>query len=190
MCTCSGGRLRFRAMQVDQIILFSGDSDFVPAAKLARREGIDFILDPLWASIKPNLHEHIDGLRSNRKNYWQYPCRPKRIRSAKEDPTSRYAYPASFTPEVDEGYSVNFPDLQSCYSCGDTLVDAICMAQDVVALTLFNFERENTTPPAPSEHLTAPAGSFVNWILGNTTCYRKREECRKRKEAKENAQKP
>lgn len=31
--------------QVDQIILISGDSDFVPAAKLARREGIDFILE-------------------------------------------------------------------------------------------------------------------------------------------------
>lgn len=59
--------MRFRAMQVDRIILISGDSDFVLAAKLARREGIDFILDPLWASIEPNLHEHIDGLRSNRK---------------------------------------------------------------------------------------------------------------------------
>ena len=33
---------------VDQIILISGDGDFVPAAKLARREGIDFVLDPLW----------------------------------------------------------------------------------------------------------------------------------------------
>lgn len=50
--------------QVDQIILISGDSDFVPAAKLARREGIDFILDPLWAVIKPNLSEHIDGIHS------------------------------------------------------------------------------------------------------------------------------
>lgn len=30
--------------QVDKIILISGDSDFVPAAKLARREGIDFIV--------------------------------------------------------------------------------------------------------------------------------------------------
>lgn len=49
---------------VDQIILVSGDSDFVPAAKLARREGIDFILDPVWASIRPDLHEHIDGLRT------------------------------------------------------------------------------------------------------------------------------
>ena len=59
--------MRFRAMQVHQIILISGDRDSVPAAKLARREGIDFILDPLWASIKPNLHKHIDGLRSNWK---------------------------------------------------------------------------------------------------------------------------
>lgn len=50
--------------QVDQIILIAGDSDFVPAAKLARREGIDFILDPMWASIREDLHEHIDGLKT------------------------------------------------------------------------------------------------------------------------------
>jgi uncharacterized LabA/DUF88 family protein len=50
--------------QVDQIVLVAGDSDFVPAAKLARREGIDFILDPMWAKIRDDLHEHIDGLKS------------------------------------------------------------------------------------------------------------------------------
>lgn len=50
--------------QVNQIVLISGDSDFVSAAKLARREGIDFILDALHANIKPNLFEHIDGLRT------------------------------------------------------------------------------------------------------------------------------
>lgn len=50
--------------QVDQIILVAGDSDFVPAAKMARREGIDFILDPMWADISPKLFEHIDGLSS------------------------------------------------------------------------------------------------------------------------------
>jgi uncharacterized LabA/DUF88 family protein len=50
--------------QVNQIVLVSGDADFVPAAKLARREGIDFILDPMWATIRPQLFEHIDGLRS------------------------------------------------------------------------------------------------------------------------------
>lgn len=50
--------------QADQIILIAGDSDFVPAAKLARREGIDFILDPIWSTIRSDLHEHIDGLRT------------------------------------------------------------------------------------------------------------------------------
>ena len=50
--------------QVSQIILISGDSDFVPASKLARREGIDFILDPMWNPVKDNLSEHIDGLYS------------------------------------------------------------------------------------------------------------------------------
>ena len=50
--------------QANTIILVSGDSDFVPAAKLARREGAQFILDPLWQSIPSELSEHIDGLRS------------------------------------------------------------------------------------------------------------------------------
>lgn len=50
---------------VDRIVLISGDSDFVPAAKLARREGIDFILDPMGANIEPSLFEHIDGLENS-----------------------------------------------------------------------------------------------------------------------------
>lgn len=49
---------------VDQIVLVSGDSDFIPAAKLARREGIDFILDPMFKPIPADLSEHIDGKRS------------------------------------------------------------------------------------------------------------------------------
>lgn len=49
----------------DKIVLVSGDSDFVPAAKLARREGIDFVLDAMYAPhIDNNLYEHIDGLKS------------------------------------------------------------------------------------------------------------------------------
>ena len=49
---------------VNQIILISGDSDFVPAAKAARRRGIDFILDPMGAGISDDLFEHIDGKES------------------------------------------------------------------------------------------------------------------------------
>lgn len=61
---------------VDQIILVAGDSDFVPAAKLARREGLDFILDPMWADIRDDLHEHIDGRCT------VFPKPPPRSRSA------------------------------------------------------------------------------------------------------------
>lgn len=57
--------------QVDQIILISGDSDFVPAAKLARREGIDFIVDPMGANIADDLFEHIDGLQTRYKKFMQ-----------------------------------------------------------------------------------------------------------------------
>ena len=48
--------------QVTKMILIAGDSDFVPAAKLARREGIDFVLNPMGAKINPDLNEHIDGI--------------------------------------------------------------------------------------------------------------------------------
>ncbi len=39
--------------QADTIILVAGDADFVSAAKLARREGVRFVLDPLWQNIPP-----------------------------------------------------------------------------------------------------------------------------------------
>lgn len=48
----------------DVIVLIAGDSDFVPAAKLARTNGIDFVLDPLWANTAASLSEHVDGVRS------------------------------------------------------------------------------------------------------------------------------
>ncbi|WP_231214034.1 NYN domain-containing protein [Helicobacter pylori] len=47
---------------VQKIVLISGDSDFVPAAKLARVEGIIFTLDPMGNHIRGDLEEHIDYL--------------------------------------------------------------------------------------------------------------------------------
>jgi uncharacterized LabA/DUF88 family protein len=51
--------------QVDQIILISGDGDFAPAAKLARMEGITFILDLLGQSAKIEFLEHVDEITSS-----------------------------------------------------------------------------------------------------------------------------
>ena len=44
------------------IVLVSGDSDFVPAARLARREGATVILDPLRQKVSPDLWEHVDNV--------------------------------------------------------------------------------------------------------------------------------
>lgn len=50
------------------IVLVAGDSDFVPATKFARREGMHLILDPLWQEIPEDLYEHIDHLASGFEN--------------------------------------------------------------------------------------------------------------------------
>jgi uncharacterized LabA/DUF88 family protein len=59
----------------DRVVLITGDADFVPAAKLARREGIDVVLDPLWSHISPSLNEHIDG----KKSHWANPAAAQKI---------------------------------------------------------------------------------------------------------------
>ena len=44
----------------DILIIITGDSDIVPALKLARREGMQVGLDPLKNPISPELSEHVD----------------------------------------------------------------------------------------------------------------------------------
>lgn len=48
---------------VDRIILFTGDSDFIPAMKFARREGVQMILVPMDSSFKREMREHADEVR-------------------------------------------------------------------------------------------------------------------------------
>ncbi|GAA7020613.1 NYN domain-containing protein [Helicobacter pylori] len=56
---------------VQKIVLISGDSDFVPAAKLARVEGIIFTLDPMGNPIREDLEEHIDYLTTRLQQFRQ-----------------------------------------------------------------------------------------------------------------------
>ena len=53
----------------DTLIIISGDADIVPALKLARREGMQVGLDPLYCPIQPELHEHVDFIASQLKTY-------------------------------------------------------------------------------------------------------------------------
>ncbi len=89
---------------------------------------------------------------------------------------SKYVYPAVFTPEEDGGYSVNFPDLEGCYTCGDDLANAIFMAEDVLALVLYGYEKEEKVIPSPSKKETVNVGNgeFVNYVAADTMAYRKK----------------
>ena len=60
---------------------------------------------------------------------------------------NRYTYPAIITPEADGGFSVCFPDLEGCYTCGDDLGEALYMAEDVLAFTLYDYEKEKKRYP-------------------------------------------
>lgn len=86
----------------------------------------------------------------------------------------KYIYPAVFTPE-EKGYSVSFPDLESCYTQGDDLQDAYEMAEDVLALVLYRLEESGAFIPKPSDisSLSVPGGSFVSLVSADTLEYRK-----------------
>ena len=62
---------------------------------------------------------------------------------------SIYIYPAIFTKE-ETGYSINFPDINSCYTMGENLKDGLEMAEDVLSLMLSIYEKEGKTIPKPS----------------------------------------
>ena len=59
-------------------------------------------------------------------------------------------YPALFLKEKDsESYTVIFPDLEGCISCGDDLNDAFKMAQDALGAYLFEYYiKPNEIPKA------------------------------------------
>lgn len=49
---------------VEKIVLITGDSDFVPAMKMARKEGVMIYLLHFAHNIKEELKEHCDGIIS------------------------------------------------------------------------------------------------------------------------------
>lgn len=88
---------------------------------------------------------------------------------------AKYVYPAVFSPEEKGAYSVFFPDLDGCYTCGDNLQDAIMMAEDVLAFYLYDKEKEGykVPNPTPLESVKTDGSEFVNYIACDTMDYAK-----------------
>ena len=89
---------------------------------------------------------------------------------------AKYVYPAVFTQEDKGMFSVNFPDLEGCYTCGENLSEAMYMAEDVLAFTLYDYERNQTPIPEPSamNSIAHADNEFVNMIYCDTLSYQKR----------------
>nr|DAI19985.1 MAG TPA: HicB-like antitoxin [Caudoviricetes sp.] len=87
----------------------------------------------------------------------------------------KYVYPAVFTEEDNGMYSVNFKDLESCYTCGDDIDDAILNAQDVLSMVLYRYEKNGITIPKPSNiaNIEINNKSFVSYVVGDTDTYRR-----------------
>ena len=87
---------------------------------------------------------------------------------------AKYLYPAVFTKE-DSGYSVNFPDLKNCFTSGETLEEAMEMANDVLCLTLYDLEQNSEPIPAASPVNDVPhdENEFVSLVGCDTIAYRK-----------------
>lgn len=86
---------------------------------------------------------------------------------------AKYVYPAIFSPEEEGGYSVFFPDLEGCYTCGDDLQDALFMAEDVLAFVLYDYEAEGKVIPAPTEqeNVKLSGKEFMNYVACDTAEY-------------------
>lgn len=79
-------------------------------------------------------------------------------------------YPAVFHPE-ETGYSVIIPDIEGCFTQGDTMDEAVSMAQDAIGLMLED-QKTFPKPSLPSALAVAP-GDFVAMIPFDMIEYQK-----------------
>ena len=88
----------------------------------------------------------------------------------------KYIYPAVFEPAEDGGYDVIFPDIPRCYTCGNSLLEALERAEDVLAMTLWGLENDKDPIPKPnfSSALTYADPAFVTLIKTDTTDYKRK----------------
>ena len=62
----------------------------------------------------------------------------------------RYMYPAIFTENELDGYSVQFVDFENGYTCGDDMEDAVAMAAEVLWLLIDDYLQLDKPLPKPT----------------------------------------
>ena len=93
---------------------------------------------------------------------------------------AKYTYPAIFTKEDGTQYSISFPDIDGCFTCGEGLTEGMEIANDALTLMLYHFEENHRPIPdaTPIEQLKCDDGSFATYISCDTMTYRKKHNNR------------
>ena len=98
----------------------------------------------------------------------------------------KYIYPAILKLDTtDENYPqgvylVEFPDLPHCITSGETLEEALTMAEDALNLCLWSMEADKEEIPTPSKMLDVKSGEddIVTLVKADTLEYRKKHDTR------------
>lgn len=87
-------------------------------------------------------------------------------------------YPAVFHPEDVGGYSVDFPDLLGCVTEGDTLEEAIRMAEDALGIYLYSLKEDGEEAPKASDpaDIKVSGRDFISLITYDEVAYLKRTD--------------
>ena len=85
---------------------------------------------------------------------------------------SHYTYAAAFTREDDGGYSIRFPQLDGCFTQGDTLESALDNAREAMSLHLYGMEEDGEEIPTPELMPQVEAGESIVLISAWMTPFR------------------
>lgn len=90
-------------------------------------------------------------------------------------------YPAIFHKE-NETFWVEFPDLEGCQTCGDTLQQTMALAQEALGLYLVSLEEANTPIPKATDikQVVASDDAFITLVSCNINDYRRKTKAIKK----------
>lgn len=88
---------------------------------------------------------------------------------------AKYVYPAIFSAEKEGGYSITFPDVDGCFTQGESIEDGLEMAMDALCLTMYGLEEDKKPiPPATNINDIKPAeDEFVTLVFCDTLDYKR-----------------
>lgn len=75
--------------------------------------------------------------------------------------------------QEEDAFIINFPDLENVFTDGETLADAVEMAEDCLGMMLIDYEDDgNVIPPSPAKAIEVPEGASLVLIQVDTDNFR------------------